>query len=195
MIASAEGLDGLSLGRVAAEAGVGKSNIQILFGDKEALQLATLENAVGLYHDTVVTPALAAANPLGRLRALVDGWYDFVENRVLPGGCFINAVSSEYRTRPGRIRDRINDFRRAARTRLRQLIRDAKDCGEFFPDVDEAQLVFDLVACQAVANVAALMDDAEEFARARQTSRDRIQAAIAIAIVTDTDKGGPSNRR
>jgi AcrR family transcriptional regulator len=37
-IASKNGLEGLSIGLVAAEAGVGKANVQVLFRDKESLQ-------------------------------------------------------------------------------------------------------------------------------------------------------------
>jgi len=177
VLASAEGLAGLSMGRVAMASGVGKGNIQILFGDKEALQLATLEQAVARFQAEVVAPALGATSPAARLLALVEGWYDFVERRSLPGGCFIHAVSSEYRVRPGRIRDRINEHRAATRARLRALILEAKAAGEFDPDLDGDQLVFELLAHQAMANVAALMGDPEEFARARRTSRERIRAA------------------
>jgi AcrR family transcriptional regulator len=184
VIASTEGLEGLSIGRVAAEAGVGKGNIQILFGDKEALQLATLERAVALYHTAVVEPAMAAPTPLARLIALVEGWFRFVENRTLPGGCFINAVSSEYRTRPGHIRDRINVSRAATRDRFRILIAEAKEANELRPDVDAEQLIFDLVACQAVANVAALMGDEAEFDMARSTSLARIGAGVTVGNVT-----------
>jgi AcrR family transcriptional regulator len=176
-IASTEGLEGLTIGRIAAEAGIGKGNIQILFGDKESLQLATLARATDLYTTMILEPAMREATPLARLLALVDGWFSFVDNRVLPGGCFINAVSSEYRARPGRIRDQIIKHRAGTRSRLRRLISDAKGHGEISPDVDVSQLVFDLVAHQAAANVAALMGDQEEFARARQSSRDRIRAA------------------
>lgn len=182
LIASTEGLEGLSIGRVAAEAGVGKGNIQILFGDREALQIATLEKAVALYQVAVVEPAMEAPTPLARLIALVEGWFCFVENRTLPGGCFINAVSSEYRTRPGRIRERINICRTATRDRFRTLIAEAGEAGELRLDIDAEQLVFDLVACQAVANVAALMGDEAEFDRARSTSLACIQAGITVTI-------------
>ena len=114
-IASIDGLEGLSIGRVAAEAGVGKGNIQVLFGDKESLQLATLEKAVELFQATVIFPAMNNKSPLAKLLALIKGWFDFVEKRTLPGGCFINAVSSEYRARPGRIHDRVVEHRVATR--------------------------------------------------------------------------------
>src|SRR6478752_1024185 len=86
-IASVEGLDGLTFGRVAADAGVARGNIQILFGDREALQLATIENGVSLYADAVIGPARAKPNAVERLIALIEGWYTFVEQRTLPGGC------------------------------------------------------------------------------------------------------------
>lgn len=176
-IASTDGLEGLSIGRVATDAGVAKGNIQVLFGAKESLQLATLESAIGLYHRVVVDPAMGLATPAARLEALVAAWFDFVEQRVLPGGCFINAVSSEYRARPGPIRDRINEYRAKIRERFATLVRLGQEAGEFRKDLDTAQLVFELVAFQAAANVAALMGDKEEFALARSGSLNRIRAA------------------
>lgn len=177
VMASAEGLEGLSIGKVAHEAGVGKANIQVLFGDKEALQLATVETAIAVYEDKVAAPALAKASPLARLSALVEGWYDFVDQQILPGGCFVHAVSVEYRTRPGRIRDRINEYRASRRARLREQIVAAKAAGELRADIDEGQLVFELIAYQAAANLAAAMGDQDEFARSRRTSLAHIRAA------------------
>jgi AcrR family transcriptional regulator len=182
-IASIDGLEGLSIGRVAAEAGVGKGNIQVLFGDKESLQLATLEKAVDLFQSTVIFPAMNKKTPLAKLLALIEGWFDFVEKRILPGGCFINAVSSEYRARPGRIHDRVVEHRVATRDRYRRLITEAKSAGELRADLDVEQLVFDLVASEAVANVAALMEDNDEFQRARSTSLGRIKESMPAALL------------
>jgi len=182
-IASIDGLEGLSIGRVAAEAGVGKGNIQVLFGDKESLQLATLEKAVELFQSTVIFPAMNKKTPLAKLLALIEGWFEFVERRTLPGGCFINAVSSEYRARPGRIHDRVVEHRVATRDRYRRLITDAKSAGELSTDLDVEQLVFDLVASEAVANIAALMDDNDEFQRARSTSLGRIKDSMPSALL------------
>lgn len=174
---SVKGLEGLTFGQVAEQAGVGKSNLQVLFGDKEHLQQAALAHAIDLYRAQVVEPAMSKRTPLARLRALVAGWFDFVATRQLPGGCIITAVSSEYRTRPGRLRDEIKRYREGTRARLRELIREAKAQGQFAADTDEAQLVMDLMAYQAFANVAALMDDDAEFARAKASAIGRIKAA------------------
>ena len=91
----------------------------------------------------------------------------------------MNAVSSEFRAREGRIRDRIVEHRVATRERYRKLITDAKAAGELRADVDVEQLVFDLVANEAVANVAALMEEHDEFARARSTSLGRIRESMS----------------
>jgi AcrR family transcriptional regulator len=199
-IASTEGLEGLSIGRVAAEAGIGKGNIQVLFGDKEALQLATLESAVALYHRNVVDRAMQELTPAARLEALVDGWFGFVEMRILPGGCFINAVSSEYRARPGRVRDRINEHRKEIRSRFTDLIHASQKADELRADLDVEQMVFELVAYQAAANVASLMGDSDEFSRARASSIDRVRFAklgiteMAVMDAADTDVSGPDIR-
>jgi AcrR family transcriptional regulator len=181
LIASTAGLEGLSIGRVAAEAGVGKGNIQVLFGDKEALQLATLEAAVERFNTAVVFPALRKKTPLEKLLALVKGWFSFVEKRTLPGGCFMHAVSSEYRLRSGRVRDRINEHRAAIRDRLREVISEAKAAGELREDMDAEQLIFDLIASEAAANVASLMGDDREFKRARSTSLARIRSGMTLS--------------
>ncbi len=180
-IASTDGLEGLSFGRVAGQAGVGKGNIQVLFGDKEALQLATIEHALAFYRRLVVEPAMARPTPAARLTALVSGWFDYVARRDLPGGCLINAVSSEYRARPGRIRDRINAQRAAARQGFAALIGEAQAAGEFRADLDVGQLVFELTAFQAAANVAALMDDGEDFTRAKNSALRALRAATTEA--------------
>ena len=178
---SVEGLDGLSFGRVAERANVGKSNVQVLFGDKERLQQAALAHAIELYRVQVIEPAMRKRTPLARLRALVTGWFDFVAARQLPGGCVITAASSEYRTRPGPLRDEIRRYREGSRTRFRELIRDAKAQGQLAADADEAQLIVDLLAYQAFANVAALMDDDADFARARASALRRISALALTA--------------
>ncbi len=63
-IASVDGLEGLSIGRLATELGISKSGLFAHFGSKEELQLATIRAARRIYADAVVEPAFA-----GRARA------------------------------------------------------------------------------------------------------------------------------
>lgn len=173
-IASLEGLEGLTFGRVATDAGVAKGNIQVLFGGREALQLATIQTGVAIYIETVVTPALAKPTAIERLTALIEGWYTFVEQRTLPGGCLVHALSSEYRTRPGTIRDHVEDHRTEARRRIVDLLNDAINAGALRADTDAEQLAFELTSYQASANVASLLGETDQFELARRASRQRL---------------------
>jgi AcrR family transcriptional regulator len=175
-IASRDGLEHLTFGRLAADAGVARGNIQILFGDKEALQLATIENGINIYIQKVVRPAMAKPTPFERLVALVGGWYAFVENRTLPGGCLIHALSNEYRTRSGAIRQRVDQHRAESHARFIDLLEQAKYAGHVRSDTDVAQIAFELTAHQAAANVAALMGDGQQFKLAQRTSMGRLRA-------------------
>ncbi|THA62477.1 TetR/AcrR family transcriptional regulator [Ensifer adhaerens] len=179
-IASVEGLEGLTFGRVAADAGVARGNVQVLFGDREALQLATIENGVALYAETVVGPAMALPTAVERLIALIEGWYTFVEQRTLPGGCLVHALSSEYRTRPGESRDRVEHHRAEARQRIVDLANAAINAGELQGGIDVGVLAFELTSYQASANVAALMGEPEQFELARRASRERLAAARGV---------------
>lgn len=180
-IASVDGLEGLTIGRLATEAGVAKANIQVLFGDKQALQLATVDYVNGVYGAAIVEPALTEPTPLARLTAMVVRWFDFVESRQLPGGCFMNAVSSEFRARPGAVRDRVAERRAGKRARYVAALREAQAAGEIDPKTDPDQTAFELLAFQALANVAVTIGDDAEFARARASSLTLLKTLAAGA--------------
>lgn len=164
-IASAEGLESLSIGRLAGELGLSKSGVFALFGSKEDLQLATVALAQQSVVDEVVRPALASADPLW---TLCEGWLSYSERRVFPGGCFFASVRPEFDGRPGRVRDAIAE---AGRKQLSLIARLARDAG--LPDPE--QLAFEVVALLDAANAAsALYDDASAYDRARVALRARI---------------------
>ena len=71
-LATVEGLDGLSLARLAERVGMSKSGLFAHFGSKEDLQLATVERATAIFDEVVVRPAARAADGLERLRALLE---------------------------------------------------------------------------------------------------------------------------
>src|ERR1039457_5376080 len=65
-MASRDGLEGLTIGTLAAVLGVHKSSVFALFGSKEELQLATLSAARGVLIGHVIAPALASPEGLDR---------------------------------------------------------------------------------------------------------------------------------
>jgi AcrR family transcriptional regulator len=109
-LASAEGLEGLSMGRLADELHMSKTGIFAHFGSKEQLQLATVDAAKQIFLEQVVQPALQSPRGIPRLKAMLENWLGYVESIVFRGGCFFAAASAEFDSRPGSVRDRIAEF-------------------------------------------------------------------------------------
>src|ERR671936_3034700 len=87
-VGSAEGLDAVSLQRLADDLGISKSGLFAHFGSKEELHLATVEVAAQIFTDEVLRPALAQPRGIGRVWALCNSWLSYLERGVFPGGCF-----------------------------------------------------------------------------------------------------------
>src|ERR1700751_2343638 len=73
-IASAEGLEGLTVGRLADELGRSKNGVFAPFGSKEEVQLATGEMARQIFVDQITRPALSAPKGMPRLWSIIDRW-------------------------------------------------------------------------------------------------------------------------
>src|SRR6266480_7929308 len=85
-IASAEGLEGLSIGRLATESHMSKTGIFAHFGSKEQLQLATVGAAKQIFLEQVVKPGLASPRGVPRLKVMLESWLGYVERIVFRGG-------------------------------------------------------------------------------------------------------------
>src|SRR3954469_921499 len=105
-LATVEGIDGLSIARLADAVGMSKSGLFAHFGSKEELQLATIETASEIFTQVVTEPAGRAPTGLERLRGLAENFLRHVNDDVFPGGCFFASVAAELDTRPGPVRDR-----------------------------------------------------------------------------------------
>ena len=92
-MASVHGFEGISIGRLANEAGMSKSGLFGHFGSKEALQHAILEFVVEDFKHAVIAPALHQPSGEARLRALFSGWLDWTGQDRLTGGCPLIAAS------------------------------------------------------------------------------------------------------
>lgn len=164
-LASEEGLEGLTIGRLAAELGLSKSGLFGHFGSKEDLQLATVDAAAAIFVREVVEPALATEEGAPRLAALCDNFIGYLERGVFAGGCFFAAATAEFDGRPGPVRDKLR-ARQAAW--LAELARHARLAGVEDPE----QVAFEIQALVLGANAAdQLLDDERAFERARRAMR------------------------
>lgn len=176
-IASAEGLAGLSIGRLATELRISKSGVFTHFGSKEELQVATVRAAAAIFREQVVQPALEKPPGLARVWALCEAKLHYILRPVFPGGCFFYDVAAEFDARPGRVRDAIADALARWRRLNEQAIAEAQRLGELAADVDPAQLAFELDAfARAGGGDALLQDDPPALEMARHSTLTRLRA-------------------
>lgn len=176
-IASVDGLEGLSIGRLAKELDASKSGVFAHFGSKEELQLATIRAARRIYADAVVEPALTVEPGLARVWTLSESWLEYSRRRVFPGGCFFAKASHEYGARRGPVHDYLAEVNQEWMQLIEQTIVAAIDRGEL--EADPGQLAFELNAYYDSANMASLLRDNDDtvYERARQSIRARLEAA------------------
>jgi AcrR family transcriptional regulator len=151
-MASRDGLEGLTIGVLAADLGAHKSSVHALFGSKEELQLATLAAARAILIDQVVVPALSSDEGLPRLQAIGDAWFDYLASDVFSGGCFLCAASAEMDGRPGPLRDAVASVMREWIAVLSSNLEAAVTADELRADVDAAAMAFRLNALGMAAN-------------------------------------------
>ncbi|MGN8553804.1 UNVERIFIED_CONTAM: TetR/AcrR family transcriptional regulator [Microbacterium sp. SLM126] len=174
--ASVDGLEGLTIGRLADAAGHSKSGVATLFGSKEQLQLATVAAARDVFVERVIEPARARSERgLGRVCALISSWLAYSDERVFRGGCFFAATSVEFDSRPGPVRDAVMAASSAWEDYLTVSIEYAISGGEL-PDLDDArQLTFEIVSFLEAANTRSLLHaSADPYDRAATALRARL---------------------
>ena len=183
-VGSAEGLEAVSLQRLAGDLGISKSGLFAHFGSKEELHMATIEAAAQIFTDEVLRPALQVPRGLGRVWALCNSWLSYLERGVFPGGCFFWAVAEEFDSRrPGPVRDSVLEKKNYWSYSLQRAVREAQAAGEIDPGVDPEQLAWELDSLLGGANSGFKGDDGvRAIERGRRAIRDRLsRAATATA--------------
>ena len=145
-LASTEGLEGLTIGRLAGELDMSKSGLFAHFGSKEELQLSTIRAARRVFSDEAVTPAMATKSGIERLAALLAAWHDYIANDTFPGGCVLMEAAAEFDSRPGPVRDLVAETMAMWMTLLVEQVQRAVERGELAPGTDPAQLAWELHA-------------------------------------------------
>jgi len=182
-IASVDGLDGLSIGRLAIELDMSKSGLFAHFGSKESLQLATVEEARQRYVEEVIAPALASGSGIARLSALCESFLSYIERGVFPGGCFFASAMAEFDCKaPSPVRDLVAECQDQWMGTLERAAAGALARGELRADCDPRQLAFDLEGALLSANwYVHLFADATYMERARRSVRVRLSGEATSA--------------
>jgi AcrR family transcriptional regulator len=174
-LATVDGLDGLTIGNLAAALGMSKRGLHVYFGSNEELRLATVAEAARIFDEEVVQPALAAPAGLGQLTAVCEAFFAHLERRTFPGGSFMASAGLEMSTRPGPVRDMIAAYQAQFGDLIRgfavtALARDELPAGE-----DPDRLAFELNGIMLAADTNyVLHDDPAVLDLARQIVRQRL---------------------
>ena len=180
-LASVEGLEGLTIGRLATELEMSKSGLFAHFGSKEELQLATIDAARRRFVDHVVKPSRRLPRGRARLEALMNDWLAYYRSEVFAGGCFFHTVKAEFDSRPTTPSARSSRRTCASSSPSSPArSRKAQEAGDLDPAVEPEQLAFELDALGAAANRQfQLMQDPAVFDRAATAIRARL-ASVAV---------------
>jgi AcrR family transcriptional regulator len=174
-LASVEGLEGITIGRLARDLGMSKSGLIGRFGDKQAMQRAVLATAVERFTDAVWRPASRVEPGLPRLEAIVEAWIGHLRDGVFPGGCFVTTASVEYDSRPGPLHDDVAEAVQRWLGVLEAEARHAREAGDLPPHRDPADVAFELHSLASGGGVTGrLIGDAAAL--------DRTHAAMRSAI-------------
>ena len=177
-LATVEGLEGLSIARLADAVGMSKSGLYAHFGSKEELQLATIEAASTVFGEQVLEPASVAATGIERLQRLVDGFLRYVEVDTFPGGCFFASVLAEVDMHPGLVRDALVGFLNDWLGLLEAAVRQAQAEQAIDVAEDAGQLAFEIEAALFLANAQFIVArTTEPIERARRAIERRLASA------------------
>jgi AcrR family transcriptional regulator len=191
-IASVDGLEGLTIGRLAGELGMSKSGLLGRFGDKETMQRAVLAAAIERFTEAVWLRARDVPPGRARLEAIIDLWIGHLRDGVFPGGCFVTTASVEYDARPGPLRDEVADAVRRWLAVLRAEAGRAAEDGDLPEDRDPQDVAFELHCLASGGGVASrLLDDADGLERTRAAMR----RAVGLAPAAERQAGATTSPR
>lgn len=175
-LAARDGLEGLSLGALAAELGMSKSGLFAHFTSKEELQVATLSSAALRFTEEVAKKAFAAPRGLPRVRALFRQWLGWMNDPGHPGGCLFIAASVELDDKPGVARDLLVATEKELLSMIAKTARLAVEEGHFRKGLDCDQFAYEAHALiLAYHHAKRLLKDPKADARVK-AAFDRLTA-------------------
>jgi len=144
-LASREGLEALTIGRLAAALGMSKSGLFAHFGSKEELEKAMLDEAAQRFMQQIWQPAMKAPRGRPRVEVLFREWLDWsLHNDDMPGGCLFVTLSAEYDDKPGPVRDHLAEMQSQWQATLARSAKIAIEEGHFRKDLDPRQFAYEL---------------------------------------------------
>lgn len=169
-LASAEGLEAISLQAVADRIGLSKSGVFSRVGSREALQKAVIEEFGRRFLADVFVPAMQAPKGLPRLSEIVRRWLIRLRDVEAHTGCLYTSGAFELDDREGELRDLLLGEVTRWRAALRRTVLQAVEAGHLKPDTDPEQLVGEICSlCIGLVHDVRFLRDPRATERAQAT--------------------------
>ena len=179
-LASAQGLESISLQAVADRIGLSKSGVFSRVGSREALQKAVIEEYGRRFLADVFVPAMQKPKGLPRLDEIMQRWIVRMRDVEVHTGCLYTAGAFELDDREGELRDLLHTEVMRWRAALRRTVAQAVEVGHFKPDTDPEQVVSELSSLAiGLLHDARFLRDARASERALSTWQ-RLQQSYRI---------------
>jgi AcrR family transcriptional regulator len=183
-MASREGLESLTIGKLATELSMSKSGLFAHFKSKEDLQLSTFNEACAIFNEEVLQPAYKAEKGVKRLWELCQVWLEYGDRSMFFGGEFFTNVAAEYDGRSGPVRDVVAKTMRDWLRFMERLLRDSIETGELKADTNAQQVAFEFNALFYGASLAFQLNmEPGTSGRMKIAVRDKL-----LSIATDQAK-------
>jgi AcrR family transcriptional regulator len=177
-VARLEGLEAISIGRLAAKVGLSKSGLFAHFKSKQTLQIQVIERAVNTFVAAVVIPAIQEPRGEPRVRALFENWLAWAHSPEIEGGCVFVGAAAELDDRPGKLRDHVVSAQKDWISTLATAVQISVQEGHFDTDTDAEQLAFEIYASMMAFHLySRLLRDPNAEKRAR-TTFDALLASV-----------------
>ena len=128
-VASARGLQAVSMGDVARELEVSRSGLVAKFGDKDNLQLAILNQAADLFIREVVQTGPSDLSGDAQITRLFENWIAWGRSPRLKHGCPFVRASADSEGLATHVRDKLNEVLANWAALLATAINEAKQLG------------------------------------------------------------------
>jgi AcrR family transcriptional regulator len=143
VLASRDGLEGLTIGLLADRMGMSKSGVFAHFGSREDLQIEVVREYHRRFEQEVFFTAIQEPRGLPRLVRLFENWVIRVTQEI-DSGCIYISGAVEFDERPGIVRDELFEMIRTWQGALLKAATQAVEMGHLAADTDPKQLVFEM---------------------------------------------------
>ena len=143
VLASLDGLEGLTIARIAERMSMSKSGVFAHFGSREDLQIEVVCEYHRRFEEEVFMPAIREERGLPRLLKLFGNWIVRVTQEI-DSGCIYISGAVEYDERDGPVRDQLVQSVKAWMTALVKATQHSVELGQLRKDTDPKQLVFEM---------------------------------------------------